>query len=118
MSVGSPEVLKKTIGGDTLCLKTLDNASALGEIRSTFGIEGSCDGDEILIETQNGETFIPDLVSGLKIPILEISMRRPTLEDVFLKLTGHEIREDVGGEAVLRREWTLRQAGTRGGKFH
>ena len=113
----SPEGLKKMVGGDIITLKTSDNESALAEIRSLHAKEGKQDGGEIVLETDNGEEFIPVLVSSLKTRILSISMRRPTLDDVFLKLTGREIREEGGGEAVMLKQWTMRQAGSRGGRF-
>lgn len=41
-----------------------------------------------------GEEFIPRLVSMLDTPIVAVSLRRPTLDDVFLKLTGRQIRDE------------------------
>jgi ABC-2 type transport system ATP-binding protein len=43
---------------------------------------------------ENGETFLPRFIKKADFKILSISLRRPTLEDVFLKLTGRYIREE------------------------
>ena len=117
VALDTPEGLKRMVGGDIITLKTNDNESALAEIRSLHAKEAKQDSGEIILETENGEEFIPILVSSLQTKILSISMRRPTLDDVFLKLTGREIREEGGGEAVLLKHWTMRQAGSRGGRF-
>ena len=117
VALDTPEGLKRMVGGDIITLKTRDNESALAEIRSLHAKEAKQDSGEIILETQNGEEFIPILVNSLHTEIISISMRRPTLDDVFLKLTGREIREEGGGEAVLFKQWTMRQAGSRGGRF-
>jgi len=118
VALDTPEALKRGVGGDIITLKTSDNAAAIAEIQSRYGIQAKQDSEGIMFETQNGEEFIPILVGSLETRILSISMRRPTLDDVFLKITGREIREESGGEAALRRQWTVRQAGSRGGRFH
>jgi ABC-2 type transport system ATP-binding protein len=41
----------------------------------------------------SGETFLPDFVREFPQRLLSVGLRRPTLEDVFLALTGHEIRD-------------------------
>ena len=38
-----------------------------------------------------------ELSSELKIKIVSISLTQPTLDDVFISYTGHEIRDDDGG---------------------
>jgi ABC-2 type transport system ATP-binding protein len=118
VALDTPEALKRGVGGDIITLKTSDDVAALAEIRSAYGIEGKHDEEGILLEVEKGEEFVPRLVGGLETKIRSISMRQPTLDDVFLKITGHEIRDEAGGDATLRRQWTMRQAGTRGGRFH
>lgn len=115
---GTPEVLKKGVGGDVITLRTEDDDRAIEEIRERHQIEAKRDTEGFFFEVANGEEFVPVLVNTLKTEIRSISMRRPTLDDVFLKLTGREIRDEAGGEAVMRRQWTMRQAGGRGGRFH
>jgi ABC-2 type transport system ATP-binding protein len=41
---------------------------------------------------ERGDTFIPELVRQLSVPIRSVSLRRPSLDDVFLALTGRQIR--------------------------
>ena len=117
VALDTPESLKRGVGGDVIALKTENDEQAQEEIRRQHGIEGKRDSDGLVFEVANGEEFIPLLVGRLETSIRSVSMRRPTLDDVFLKLTGHEIREEGGGEAVMKRQWTMRQAGNRGSRL-
>jgi ABC-2 type transport system ATP-binding protein len=55
------------------------------------------DGTKLTLFVSNGTQVIPKIFqisSELKIKINTISLTRPTLDDVFLSYTGHEIRDD------------------------
>jgi len=43
-----------------------------------------------------GEAFLPAFVRSFGLPLEAISVRRPTLDDVFLHLTGRAIRDGKG----------------------
>ena len=48
---------------------------------------------------QKGTELIPEIFrisSNLKIKINSISLKQPTLDDVFISFTGHELRDNVG----------------------
>ena len=45
-------------------------------------------------EVASGEEFLPTFVKEFSTKILSINLRRPSLEDVFLKLTGRAIRQE------------------------
>jgi ABC-2 type transport system ATP-binding protein len=94
VALDTPENLKKLVGKDIISVKTDDDHSATEEIRHRYQIEARHDSDGITFEVTNGETFIPDFIKELGVKILSISLRRPTLDDVFLKLTGRELREE------------------------
>ena len=113
VALDTPEALKRSVGGDVITLRTENDDRAIEEIREHHHIEARRDSDGLCFEVVNGEEFIPGLVGALETEIRSISMHRPTLDDVFLKLTGREIREEAGGEAAMKRQITLRQAGGR-----
>ena len=48
-----------------------------------------------VLETEKGDEFIPRLIHSLPVQTLTVSLKKPTLNDVFLKLTGRTIREEV-----------------------
>ena len=70
---------------------------------------------QLIVETPNGDRFIPVLIEALAsddppITVESIGLSRPTLEDVFIKLTGHAIRaSEADATQPLRqmaRMWT------------
>lgn len=103
IAIGSPEELKKTIGGDVIYIKTTDNKKAKEEIEGTFGLTVSEKGEELFLTTLRGDTCIPDIIRAIGERVLSVRLQRPTLNDVFLKITGREIRaEEVGASDTMR----------------
>jgi len=94
IAIDTPEGLKKVVGKDIISVKTDDNRRAAEEFRSRYQIEARHDGDGLTFEIANGEEFLPVFIKEFGTKILSISLRRPSLDDVFLKLTGREIREE------------------------
>jgi ABC-2 type transport system ATP-binding protein len=90
----TPEALKKLVSKDIICIKTDDSNKAAEEIRQRYLIEARQDENGLCIEVANGEEFMPVFIKEFGTKILSISLRRPSLNDVFLKLTGREIREE------------------------
>lgn len=96
IAMDTPAKLKRMVGRDIISLKTDDNDKAVAEIKLRYQIEARLDGDGLCFEVANGEQFLPVFLREFSTHILGVSMRRPSLDDVFLKLTGREIRkEDV-----------------------
>ncbi|NJD55482.1 MAG: ABC transporter ATP-binding protein [Nitrospirae bacterium] len=93
---GTPAELKKIVGGDVIYLKTTDNTAAMKDIRKLFDMDVSEKEDEIFISVMKGDACIPALIREIGERVLSVRMQRPTLNDVFLKLTGKEIREQNG----------------------
>ena len=92
--IDTPKKLKRMVGKDIISVKTDDNDRAAEEIQNRYQTEARHDSDELTFEVSNGEKFLPIFIKEFGIKIISISLRRPTLEDVFLKLTGREIREE------------------------
>ncbi len=100
---GTPNQLKDMVGGDVISLHTADNDQAVFELQERFGIQATNLDRVLRFEVDDGEAFIPRLVQTLSIPIASVSVRRPSLDDVFLRITGREIRdESVGGADQMR----------------
>ncbi len=95
IALDSPKALKSMVGGDMISLSTVDNPKAQAELKERYQINAARDGEQITFEIAGGERFIPVLVKELKTEILSVSLRRPTLDDVFLKLTGHRLRDEA-----------------------
>lgn len=96
---GTPEGLKKRVGGDIIHLQTDDSKRAMEFIREVYGYDVSNGGNGVSFEVDRGEEFLPAFIKKANFEINSVGVRRPTLEDVFLKLTGHAIREESGDAA-------------------
>jgi len=103
VALDTPEALKDMVGGDVVRLRTSDSELAMSRLQEAFDSEVRRDAQTLILELPHGDQAIPKIVqvlsngAGPAIDVLSINMRRPTLEDVFIKLTGHAIREGEGG---------------------
>ena len=89
-----PEELKKALRGDTIYLKTSDNERAAIEIEAKFGLKPRTIEGGLALLVESGEKFIPRLFEKLEVGISSVNLKRPSLEDVFINLTGREMRDE------------------------
>jgi ABC-2 type transport system ATP-binding protein len=93
VALDTPDRLKAMLGGDVVTLRTSDNGLAQHEIEQRFGRQAQLAAGELRLEVERGDEFVPELVRSLTPRVQSISVSRPTLDDVFIKLTGHAIRD-------------------------
>ena len=93
VALDTPKKLKRIVGQDIISLKTEDNDKAAEEIKLRYQIEVTSDGSGLTFAVDNGEEFLPCFIKELSTRIVSVNLRRPSLDDVFLKLTGREIRD-------------------------
>ena len=106
IALDNPENLKKMVGEDVVSLTVNDperliDELALEEIRKIVRIE-----DRLELSVVKGEIMIPRIVEiaqKVGVEVKAVSLRKPTLEDVFIHLTGREIREEGGKNVFWRR---------------
>ncbi len=94
IALDTPDVLKDNLGGDVIEISTNDNQRAIEELDTLFGIESKQKDGVISFNVKKGNEFIPGMISKLSPTINSINLHRPTLNDVFLSLTGREIRDE------------------------
>ncbi len=101
---GSPEELKKMVGGDVIYLKTRDDASAIRDLRTLFHLDAErLNGELFITVSGGGDACIPKLIGALGDRVISVRLQRPTLNDVFLKLTGKDIRpETISGGSEIK----------------
>ncbi len=105
VALDSPDGLKRGVGGDLITFSTADNEGAAAEVTGRYGAEASVQDGVVRFHVPNGETFLPEFVRSFPQPLLSVSLRRPSLDDVFLTLTGHEIRDaEVDERQLLARQ--------------
>ncbi len=95
IALDTPARLKEMVHGDIIHLVTSDNQQALQEIQETFGITAQTENGGLSLETERGDEFIPKLIHSLTVQTLSVGLKKPTLNDVFLRLTGRTIRNEV-----------------------
>jgi ABC-2 type transport system ATP-binding protein len=94
IALDTPAKLKAQVQGDCIHLETADDAAAEAEVKQRYNAAVVRDATGLHFEVESGAAFVPGLVRELSVPVRTVSVRPPTLEDVFLKLTGREIRDD------------------------
>jgi len=94
VALDRPEVLKNSLGGDVVTLRVEDGKSAVAELFARYELSASIEGDRVCFKLPGAEEFLPGLMRSFSCEILGVTVRRPSLDDVFLSLTGHSIRDD------------------------
>ena len=125
IAMGTPDELKKSIGGDVVtlscrssiaeeCDRFMERARAALEGKSfVLGMQQT--DSDLAVYVDSGESAAPAimrLLSNDGIEVSALSVSRPTLDDVFLKYTGHTIRAQEGQAttyAQMRRQRDRRQ---------
>ncbi|TNF37497.1 MAG: ABC transporter ATP-binding protein [Deltaproteobacteria bacterium] len=96
--VDTPDHLVSELADDLVVVETRDPAGLAATITERFALPARVDGAaaRVLVECARGHEVIVRLVEGLpKGSVDAISLRRPTLADVFLKITGAALDADL-----------------------
>ena len=102
---GSPNDLKRSVGTDLIIARVEGEAAALcptiDALPEVLSVEAH--GNELVIATDNGTAAISPVAIALnrcEMPVRDITLRTPTLDDVFLELTGSHIESEVAANAT------------------
>jgi len=89
VAVGSPDALRERVSGDVIALESSDPEQVVRTLRERFALETRVVDGQVLVERERGHEWVPRLVEAFPAGALRsVSLRRPSLGDVFLKLTG------------------------------
>ncbi|HEY2301469.1 MAG TPA: ATP-binding cassette domain-containing protein [Acidimicrobiales bacterium] len=96
---GSPEDLKRSVGADVIIARVEgDVASVRPVIEALDGVQSvEVHGNELVIAAENGSATISPVavaLNGCAVKVRDLTLRTPTLDDVFLDLTGSHIEHD------------------------
>jgi ABC-2 type transport system ATP-binding protein len=104
IALDTPARLKDMVHGDVVRIVTVDNEQAVREIEAAFKATVREENGGLSLEVERGEEFVPKLIRALTVKTLSVSIQKPTLNDVFLRLTGRTIRDEAlqNGKEVMR----------------
>ena len=100
---GTADQLKGQVGDDRLDIVLTDNEDFDNALKALEGesVKSRSEDRTISIAAKEGVKKLQSVLSTLQaanINVETVALRRPTLDDVFLTLTGHEATEDEDGE--------------------
>ena len=101
---GTPADLKRSVGTDVIVARVDGDATGLGAlVKAVPGVLGvEIHGGELVIASGNGSATISPVavaLAGSEVVVRDLTLRTPTLDDVFLELTGTHIeRKDTDEE--------------------
>jgi ABC-2 type transport system ATP-binding protein len=110
VALGSPAELKERVGGDVVTVvpatQGADLSGVLEKVDGVLQVQ-TLDGTYRL-KCSRGDSVVPRVVEATLnagVGLASVSVKKPSLDEVFLELTGREYREDEGPTAT---DWALR----------
>ncbi|QSQ13963.1 ABC transporter ATP-binding protein [Myxococcus landrumensis] len=92
----TPAALASRMGGDILTVEASEPEVLAREVREKLGVDAKVVEGKVQVEARQGHALVPRLVEAFPAGRLSsVSLRRPTLADVFLQLTGRALGADV-----------------------
>jgi ABC-2 type transport system ATP-binding protein len=103
---GPPADLKRKVGNDVIVARVDGDAGrALASLAHVDGVQAvDASGSEVVVTATNGAGTIGPIavaLAGCGVPVRDLTLRTPTLDDVFLELTGTHIRPDEGSDEEI-----------------
>jgi len=94
VACGTPDSLKREIGGEVILVDTPQPDALRERLQQRFSLEATALGGKLRLEHPRGHEFIPQLVEAFPGEIQSVRVSKPTLEDVFIRRTGHPFWEN------------------------
>jgi len=113
VALDTPANLKAGHGGDVVKLRAADNAALIQELKARDGIDARLEDNEVTFTVVGGNEWLPRFVRESRQPLLSLTLREPTLEDVFIQITGHAIRSESADSMEGMRRFRRMGSGAR-----
>lgn len=101
IALDTPDNLKQEWGGEIIVVRAENSEIVRQIIQDRLQVQVLFAGDELRIQVADGSSFMPRLFAVIGDCIRTVDIKKSTLEDVFIKLTGREIR--AGGVSETER---------------
>jgi ABC-2 type transport system ATP-binding protein len=110
-AIDTPAALKRLIGGDKIIVG--GDPRLKEDLSTRYAVPVQEVAGQYHFQVEHGAAFVPRVVADFDGRIQSIQVKQPSLDDVFLHLTGRAIREEEGSARDLmrqgRRMWTGRR---------
>lgn len=90
---GTPAELQSRLNGERLTVRLRDAASHFDPLRTLVGGHADLQGDRVSLRASDPAEQIRQIMNSLGDQIVSLELTRPSLEDVFLELTGRSLSE-------------------------
>lgn len=94
VAVDTPEALKRRVGGDVVVIDSSSPEALCERIIARFTCKPVVVDHKVRVEIEQGHAFVRDVVEAFAEMIQAVTFGKPTLEDVFIHLTGHQLWEE------------------------
>ena len=101
-ALDSPAALKRRVGGDVIIVA--GDPSLQKDLADRYGVEVLKVDGTFHFQVSAGAEFVPGVVMDFKDRVKSIQVKQPSLDDVFLQLTGRAIREEEGSDLDRMRQ--------------
>ena len=113
--IDTPEIMKNAMGNDIISFSLINRVTKQDELinrikKIEFVNQASNKQGEIAIKSSKCAEVIPKIfqvTSEMNIEIDSLSLNKPTLDDVFISYTGHNLRDDTTQKLNKRKEFNL-----------
>ncbi len=99
--IDSPKIMKDKLGNEAIAFKILDSMNKVEFLSQLNAIhlvkDVTTKDDEIIVYTSKVTELIPEIFqisTRLQVKINSISLTQPSLDDVFVSYTGHDLRDE------------------------
>ncbi len=96
MALGTADELKRSVGGDVVVIEAEEPADLREKVRARFGLEAQLVDGTLRVERARGHEFVRDVVEAFPGEVRSVTFGKPTLEDVFVHLTGRRFWDSNG----------------------
>ena len=88
LACDAPAALKDRIGGDVITVRTRDPDALAAVLRQRLDVDVEQVDGVLRMERARGHEFVPQVIEAAPGLVESIAVGKPTLEDVFIRLTG------------------------------
>jgi ABC-2 type transport system ATP-binding protein len=94
LACDTPTAMKEQIGGDVITLTTSQPRQLAAVLKEKLGVDTKQVDQMLRLERARGHEYIPQIIEAAPGLVDSVSVGKPTLEDVFIRLTGQRLREE------------------------